>query len=134
MNTAFKRVFDSGVVNNILAFVPVDEFEIDTLFGFTHIGGVKHYITYGGGPEGGFVYFTSQRPGKSAWFRWHRDWFTTAVYTKVKKGQVAFLMHADGSEPIAVLPNRWEQTVDIEEIAETVIIADDGFMQEQAGY
>jgi hypothetical protein len=51
MNTALKNVFDSGVVNNIMAFVPVDDFEIDTLFGFTHISGVEHYITYGGGPR-----------------------------------------------------------------------------------
>ena len=60
MNTVLKTVFDSNVVANIAAFVPVDEFEIDTLFGFTHIAGVKHYITYGGGPEGGYVYFASQ--------------------------------------------------------------------------
>ena len=68
MNTALKSVFDSNVLANIAALVPVDDFEIDTLFGFTHIAGVKHYITYGGGPEGGYVYFASQRPGKSSWF------------------------------------------------------------------
>ena len=73
-----------------MAFVPVDNFEIDTLFGSTHIRGAKHYITYGGGPEGGFVYFTNQRPGKSSWFTWHRDWFKEAVYTKVKKRSGCF--------------------------------------------
>ena len=132
MNTSLKSVFDSGVVNNIMAFVPVDDFEIDTLLGFTHISGVKHYITYGGGPEGGFVYFTSQRPGKSSWFTWHRDWFKEAVYTKVKKGQVAFLMHSDGSEQITILPDNWDTTIDLEALAETVIIADDRFMQDLA--
>ena len=131
MNTALKSVFDSGVVNNISAFVPVDEFEIDTLFGFTHIAGVKHYITYGGGPEGGFVYFASQRPGKSSWFKWHRDWFKETVYTKIREGQVAFLIHADGSEQIAILPDSWDRTVNLEALAETVIIADDFHMQEQ---
>ncbi len=55
MNTALKSVFDSNVLANIAALVPVDDFEIDTLFGFTHVAGVKHYITYGGGPEGGYV-------------------------------------------------------------------------------
>ena len=134
MNTALKSVFDSGIVNNIFSFAPVDDFEIDTLFGFTHIGGVRHYITYGGGPEGGFVYFTSQRPGKSSWFKWHREWFREAVYTKVVEGQVAFLMHSDGSEQITILPDSWDTTVNLEALAETVIIADDGFMQEQAGY
>ena len=132
MNTALKNVFDSNVVANIAAFVPVEEFEIGPLFGFTHFAGVKHYITYGGGPEGGFVYFTSQRPGKSSWFTWHRDWFKEAVYTKVKKGQVAFLMHSDGSEQITILPDNWEREVDLEALAETVIIADNCFMQEQA--
>ena len=132
MNTALKSVFDINVVSNIMAFVPVDDFQIETLFGFTHIRKVKHYITYGGGPEGGFVYFTSRRRGKGGWYKWHRDWFKEAVYTKVVDGQVAFLIHADGSEKIAILPDKWETEVDLEALAETVIIADDCFMQEQA--
>ena len=132
MDTALKTVFDAPVMLNILSFVPLDNFEIETLFGFTHIEGVKHYITYGGGPESGFVYFTSQRPGKSAWFRWHRDWFKTNVYTKVVEGQVAFLMFADRSKKITILPDTWDTTVDLESLAETVIIADDGFMQDLA--
>ena len=52
MSTALKSVFDSHVVANILAFVPVDDYQIETLYGFTHIYGGKHYITYGEGPEG----------------------------------------------------------------------------------
>ena len=104
---SLSNIFDANIVSNIMAFVPVDDFQIETLFGFTHIRNVKHYITYGGGPEGGFVYFTGQRPGKSSWFKWHRDWFEEAVYTKVVDGQVAFLIHADGSEKIAILPDKW---------------------------
>ena len=134
MNTALKSVFDSNVLANIAALVPVDDFEIDTLFGFTHIAGVRHYITYGGGPEGGYVYFASQRPGKSSWFRWHRDWFKEAVYTKIVEGQVAFLIHSDSSEQITILPERWETEVDLEALAETVIIADHGFMQDQVDW
>ena len=61
MSAALKSVFDSHVVANILAFVPLDDYQIETLYGFTHIYGAKHYITYGGGPEGGFVYFISER-------------------------------------------------------------------------
>ena len=132
MNTALRSVFDANVLANIAALVPVDDFEIDTLFGFTHIAGVKHYITYGGGPEGGYVYFGSQRPGKSSWFEWHRDWFKEAFYTKVREGLVAFLMHSDGSEQITILPDNWETEVDLEALAETVIIADNCFTQEQA--
>ncbi len=132
MNTALLNVFDTPIVLAILSYVPVDDFQIEPLFGFTHIRNVKHYITYGGGPEGGFVYFTGQRPGKSSWFKWHRNWCKEAVYTKVVDGQVAFLIHTDGSEQIAILPDSWDTTADSEALAETVIIADDCFMQEQA--
>ena len=133
-NIALESVFDANVVANIMALVPVDDFEIDTLFGFTHVAGVKHYITYGGGPEGGYVYFASQRPGKSSWFKWHRDWFKEPVYTKILEGQVAFLLHSDGSEQITILPERWDTEVDLEALAETVIIADHGFMQDQVDW
>ena len=130
MNTALKIVFDSNVLANIEAFVPVDNFELETLFGFTHIYGTKHYVTYGGGPEGGFVYFASERRGKGNWYRWHRDWFKKAVYTKIVEGQVAFLMHSDGSEQITILPSNWDREVDLDALAETVIIADDFTMRE----
>ena len=103
---------------------------------------MKHYITYGGGPEGGYVYFASQslpkglrtkgRPGKSSWFKWHRDWFQEAVYTKIREGQVAFLIHADNSEQITILPERWETEVDLEALAETVVIADHCYMRDLA--
>ena len=132
MSTALKIVFDSHVVANILAFVPLDDYHIETLYGFTHIYGAKHYITYGGGPEGGFVYFISERRRRGGWYRWNRDWFAKAVYTKVETGQVAFLLHDDGSEQIAILPDTWDTTVNLEALAETVMIADDGFMREVA--
>ncbi len=64
MNTALLNVFDAHVMSNIMSYVPVDDFEIEALYGFTKIYGAKHYITYGGGPEGGFVYFTSPRSGR----------------------------------------------------------------------
>jgi hypothetical protein len=88
-------------------------------------------VTYGGGPEKGFVYFTN--PRKSGWCKWLRNWFTQPVYTRVDEGQVVFLVNADGSEQIAVLPSNWERTVDLDELTETVIIADDAFRQEIAG-
>ena len=132
MSAALKSVFDSHVVANILAFVPLDDFQIETLYGFTHINGVKHYITYGGGPEGGFVYFTSKRRNRGRWYRWNREWFAKAGYARVETGQVAFLIHDDGSEQIAILPDNWETTVNLEALAETVMIADDGFMREVA--
>ena len=117
-------------MSQIMSFVPVDDFAIETLFGFTTIYVAKHYITYGGGPEGGSVYSLSRRRGKGWWHRWHRDWFKKAVYTRVEEGQVAFLMQADGSEQIAILPDSWDRTVNLEALADTVIIADDWTMQE----
>ena len=131
MSCALKTVFDAHVMSQIMSFVPVDDFQIKTLFGSTTFSGAKHYVTYGGGPEGGFVYFLSRRRGKGGWYRWHRDWFKKAVYTKVVEGQVAFLIQAGGSEQIAILPDSWDTTVNLEALAETVIIADDCFMQGQ---
>ena len=71
---------------------------------------------------------------RGGWYRWNREWFTKAVYTKVETGQVAFLMHDGGSEQIAILPDSWETTVNLEALAETVTIANDGSMQEMACY
>ena len=73
------------------------------------------------------MYFDS--PRKPGWYKWHRDWFKKPAYAKVEKGQVAFLVNADGSERITILPDSWDTTVDLDTLAETVIIADDGFMQ-----
>ena len=36
-----------------------------------------HYVTYGGGPEGGFVYFNG------SWHAWNREWFEPATYTQL---------------------------------------------------
>ena len=128
MAVALLNVFDANVVFNILAMVPPDEPEISTLYGVTQIFGSKHYVTYGGGPEGGFVYLPRSR--KPGWYKWHRDWFQKPRYTYIEKGQVAFLIQPDGSEEMAILPANWENTVDLEELAEIVIVADEGFMEE----
>ena len=41
-------------------FIPMDEDEDEweTLYGFTEIYQTQHYLTSGGGPEGGYVFFT----------------------------------------------------------------------------
>ncbi len=51
MNTALKSVFDAPVILNIFSYVPLGNFKLETLFGFTHIYGTKRYITYGRGPK-----------------------------------------------------------------------------------
>ncbi len=82
------------------------------------------------------MYFSSPRSGRGGWYKWHRGWFKKPAYSKVVEGQVAVLPYALGRvRKIAILPDSWDTTVDLEALAETVIIADDGFMQEQlAGY
>lgn len=131
MATALLNVLPAPVVEHVLAFVPIDR---DNLCGTTTIDGVKHFVTYGGGPEGGYVYL----PGKGeplasgasgqGWHKWRRDWYQEAIYNKVEHGQVAFLINADGSEEIAVIPFDWGD--EAYDLAETVIFADDAFMEE----
>ena len=70
MATALLNVLPAPVVFNVLDFVPIDR---DSLYGTTTIDGVKHYVTYGGGPEGGYVFLPRQGLHK-----WHRDWLKEA--------------------------------------------------------
>ena len=134
MASALINTFDAQDALNILSFVPLDNFPKEDLYGYTEIYGAKHYITYGGGPEGGFVYFASERDSnRGNWYTWDRDWFKKPTYTKVVEGQVAFLIHSDGSEQIAILPDRWETEVNLEALAETVIIADGATLRELEG-
>ncbi len=103
MSAALLNVFDSRIVFNILSVVPPDVPENPNIHGATEIYETKHCVTYGRGPEGGFVYVDS--PRKPGWSKWHRDWFKKPAYTKVDKRQVAFLVNADGSGQIDILPD-----------------------------
>ena len=52
--------------------------EWQTLYKFAHIGNHdRHYITYGGGPEGGIV-----KSYGDVWYIWHRNWNERIQYTK----------------------------------------------------
>ena len=53
-----RSILPDEVVDNIEAFMPEDpEYEWETVYGSTRIYQTNHTITYGGGPEGGYVYF-----------------------------------------------------------------------------
>ena len=130
MATALFNVLPAPVVEHVLSFVPKDQPEIFSLDGSTQIFNKKHYVTYGGCPEGGFVYLTACR--KPGWYRWHREWCTKPQYTRVTKGQAAFLINADGSEEIAVIPEDYDYD-DLYDLAEMVVIADAAFMEELEG-
>ena len=124
MTLAFANVFDDSILQNIQDFIPQETIEWDNLYGKCHIYRTDHYITYGGGPEGGYVYFYRERePG---WYSWNRGWLGKPTYAKIE-GVVVFRIDEDGSECIAVVPNgRWEYEADEDE---TIIVGDHDEMQ-----
>jgi len=106
MTEVLSQIFPEGVAENIVEFIPEQEDVAgETVYGSTTIYRTKHIITYGGGPEGGYVYFFRERaPG---WYSWHRDWFKEAVYTKLD-GQVLAVWWDDGVERVGVVPLDYE--------------------------
>ena len=117
MVEVLNQVFPDGVVDLIAELVPEDpEIEWEEVFGSTVIYKTKHMITYGGGPEGGYVYFYRER--EAGWYKWERGWFQEPRYTKVD-GQVA-IWFDDGVERIAVVPDDYEPDED-----EEIIICSD---------
>ena len=66
-------------LQEVLKFDIIDWSEPKTLYGFAHIGNHEsHYLTYGGGPEGGIV-----KSYGDSWYVWHRDWATKATSTRI---------------------------------------------------
>ena len=64
MSIALMPLFEPSIIDLIYDFIPLDEDEDEweTLYGFTEIYETQHYLTYGGSPEGGYVFFL-QRAG-----------------------------------------------------------------------
>jgi hypothetical protein len=59
------------------------EIEWEQIYGHTNINGTRHLITYGGGGDGGYVYFAkSHAPGRWAW---SRNWFQPPQYVKIEE-------------------------------------------------
>ena len=117
MVEVLNQILPEGVVDQIAELIPEDpEIEWDTTYGSTVIWRTKHFITYGGGPEGGYVYFYRER--ERGWYKWERGWFQEPTYTKVD-GQVA-IWFDDGVERIAVVPHDYEPDED-----EDIIICSD---------
>ena len=103
MVEVLNQVFPEGVAVNIQDYAaPYIEWE--AVYGSLVIYRTKHILTYGGGPEGGYVYFYRERePG---WYSWRRDWFRPPVYTKLD-GQVA-IWWDENVERIGVVPHDYE--------------------------
>ena len=77
------------------------------LFGWTMIGPrgkVKHYITYGGGPEGGIVHLKNR-----GWYVWHRSWGVAVTYLKVPDGlDPVYYYGEDGVERVKLITGDYE--------------------------
>ena len=81
----------------VLKFDPrTDWSEWQTLYGLAHTGNHdRHYLTYGGGPEGGIV-----KQFGGSWFGWHRGWGTRATYTRIPDALEIIFTNDDGSKPL----------------------------------
>ena len=126
MTLAFANVFDDSIIENIQAYLPQETIEWETLYGKTRIYHTDHYITYGGGPEGGYVYFYRER--EAGWYTWCREWFEQPEYRKIETGLVVFRIDEDGCETIAWVPDDWEYEQEEDEV---IIIGDNETMQER---
>lgn len=81
MSLALLPVLSHDIIDRIYDYIPADpEIEWETVYDVQMIYQTRHITTYGGGPEGGYVYFFRERaPG---WYKWSRDWFQEPTYEK----------------------------------------------------
>ena len=119
------NVFDADVVHNIHDIIPTEpEVEWENVYGSVKIYETKHTITYGGGPEGGYVYFYRERePG---WYAWERKWGEPPSYTRIYSMLV--MRFEDDVEQVAVVPLDFEPT---DEENEEITILDTDLMESQ---
>ena len=96
MTLAFANVFDDSILQNIQDYIPQQTIDWEALYGKCRIYQTDHYITYGGGPEGGYVYFYRER--EAGWYHWHRDWLEKPAYAKIENGIVVARIDEDGCE------------------------------------
>ena len=122
MAELLNQLFPEGIAENIADFILPPPIEWTTVYGSTKIYQTKHIVTYGGGSEGGFVYFYRER--EAGWYSWGRGWFQPAVYTKVD-GKIA-IWWDDDVERIGVVPHDYEPDED-----EDIRVMDDDIMQHE---
>ena len=104
MAEVLANVLPDGLIEHIADFIG-DGLDWDYVNGTTTIYETQHIVTYGGGPEGGFVFFFRERePG---WYSWERDWFQEPTYKKLN-GILVQKFTEDGAEHVAVVPRDYE--------------------------
>ncbi len=124
MISVSAAVLNVSIIQNIQDYIPQRFSDWEALYGKFCIYQTDHYITYGGGPEGGYVIF--YREQQAGWYYWNKDWHGKPEYTKIDEGIVAFRIDEDGCEFVAVVPDMWQQEQDEDEV---IIIGDDEEMQ-----
>ena len=129
MVEALLHILPLDIVDRIADLVPRrPEVEWETVYGITVIYKTRHIITYGGGPEGGYVYFYKERcPG---WYKWERTWGTEPTYTKIPSGQVATTW-IDDTEYIGILPDDGYDWNNDEDDNDDITILHDDMMQDR---
>jgi len=129
MSIALMPLFESSIIDLIYDFIPLDEDEDEweTLYGCTEIYETQHYLTYGGSPEGGYVFFYRER--EQGWYRWSRTWGEGPTYERITSGQVAIRHRQDEDEKITVLPDNWDELGYGDD--DDIMIMDNSFMIQQ---
>ena len=104
MAEVLMDVLPNALIERINDFIG-DGLDWEYVYGSTTIYETQHIVTYGGGPEGGFVVFFRERePG---WYSWERGWFQEPQYKKLN-GILAQKFTEDGAEYVAVVPRDYE--------------------------
>jgi hypothetical protein len=120
MAEVLNQILPEGLAEQIAEYAAPDV-EWETVYGSKMIWRTKHFITYDGGPEGGYVYFYKER--EAGWYKWERGWFQPPTYTEVD-GQIAIWWDDDRVERIGVVPHDYEPDED-----KNIVIMDDEIMQ-----
>jgi len=82
--------------------------EWETIYGCAEIYDVKHFVTYGGGPEGGYVFFQEPLPDiEPGWYRWHRTWFQPPSYTPLEPHETVIYKN-DDCEGVRVVDSSYQ--------------------------
>ncbi len=75
-------------------------------YGTRRVYETDDYVTYGGGPEGGYVYLYRER--EPSWYYWKRGLFGKPTYMKLNTWQIVSKICDEGRELIARVPNSSE--------------------------
>ncbi len=94
----------------------------ETVYGAVNVYKTKHLVTYGGGHEGGYVYFWKE--GDPGVVPLAPDTVPLPTYSEILTGQVATKFEEGGDEYIGVPPDNLE-SLRLPDSGENSVISDD---------